>query len=132
MAKNKKTLLQLEKLLVLQDLILKQSGRWLTKNLYYATEHLPVNEELTFKVFKGCVNLLFLIKRSQLFKNKIICMLESQPKAKWTTFLDKLNSSTDLHHRPPLLFRYDRTWPIIRTKNIMWLNCMNKQRLFEK
>jgi len=42
MSKKKGTLLQLEKLLSLPVLILKQSGRWLTKHQSHAIEHLSV------------------------------------------------------------------------------------------
>jgi len=42
----KKERLQLEKLLSLPVLILKQSGRWLSKHQSHAIEHLPVKEEL--------------------------------------------------------------------------------------
>ena len=93
-ARNK-DLCQLEKLLSLQDLTVKHYGRWLTKHLSFAIKHLPEQEELIFKVFKQCVLLLPVLKRSTLFRNKISCMLGCQPKSKWTTFLDKLRTCED-------------------------------------
>ena len=89
---NKKYLLQLEKLLDLPVWRLKQSGRWLTKHLSHAIKHLPDKEELIFKVFKNSVAMLFMIKRSPSFKKKILSMLGSLPKSKWTIFLDNLNT----------------------------------------
>lgn len=86
---------QLKRLLDLQDLTLKQSGRWLTNQLSHATKHHLDKEELVFKVFKSSVTILFLIKRSPSFKNRILSMLGSLPKSKWTTFLDNLNTSTN-------------------------------------
>lgn len=94
--KKKKDTSQLEKLLDLQVLTLKQSGRWLTKHLFFAIKHLPDNEELIFKVFKNCVLILFLIKKSNKAKNKIISMLGSLRKSSWKTFLDNLTTSKDL------------------------------------
>jgi IS605 OrfB family transposase len=87
--------LQLEKLLSLQALTVRQSGRWLTKHLSFAIEHLPDKEELIFTVFKQCVVTLFLVKKSNLFRSKTLSMLESLPRSNWTTFLDKLNSSEE-------------------------------------
>lgn len=92
---NKKLLSQLEKLLDLQDLILKQLGRWLTTHLLYATGHLPGKEKSIYKVFKHCVATVFLMKKSHIFKNKISSMLGSLPKNKWMIFLDKLSISKD-------------------------------------
>ena len=92
---NKKDLSLLKKLLDLQVYSLKQSGRWLTKHLSFAIEHLPDKEELVFKVFKTSVTILFLIKKSPSFKSKILSMLGSLPKNKWTTFLDNLSTSND-------------------------------------
>lgn len=93
--KKKNALLQLEKLLCLQGLTLKRFENWLMKHLLHATEHLPDKEELILKVFKKCVILLFMIKRSLLFKKKIISTLEYPLKSKWTIFLDRLNTSED-------------------------------------
>lgn len=95
--KKKETLLLWEKLLSLQDSTPKRFGNWLTIHLSYAIEHLPDKEELIYKVFKKCVLLVFMIKRSNLFKNKILSMLEYPLKNKWTIFLDKLNSLENLN-----------------------------------
>ncbi len=95
MGKLKNSSSQWEELLSLPDWRLKQFGRWLTKGLFNATKHLPDKEGLIFKVFKNSVLLLFLMKRSQTFKRKIIFMLGSLPESKWTTFLDNLNTSSD-------------------------------------
>lgn len=91
--KKAKNMLQLEKLLDLQVLRIRQLGRWLTSHFSYAIKHLPDKEELIFRVFKNSVVILFLIKKSPLFKKKILSMLEYQPASKWTTFLDNLNTS---------------------------------------
>jgi IS605 OrfB family transposase len=97
MVKTKKPLSPLAKLLPLQDLTVKRSGRWLTKHLWFAIEHLPDKEELISKVFKTCVLILFMLKRSKTFQGKISSMLEYLPKSKWTTFLDNLSSLEDLN-----------------------------------
>ena len=92
---KKEILLELEKHLSLQDLTVKQYGRWLTTHLSFATEHLPDKGELIFKVFKECVIMLLLIKRSAAYRKRIICMLGCQQKSSWTIFLDKLSSSSE-------------------------------------
>ena len=95
MIKNKNCSSRWEKLLDLPVWRLKQSGRWLTKMLSAAIKHLPDKEDVIFKAFKSSALLLMLVKKSNLFKKKILYMLESRPKNKWTTFLDKLNTSVD-------------------------------------
>jgi len=95
MATKKKNLLLLEKLQDFPVLKLKLSGRWLTRHLYFATKHQEEKEELIYQVFKNCVMLLFLAKRSKLFRNKISSMLECQVESKWTIFLDKLTTLND-------------------------------------
>ena len=92
---NKKILSQLEKLLDLPDLIVKQLGRWLKNHQSFAIAHHPDKEELISKVFKNSVKVLFLVKRSPICKKKMLSMLGCLPGSKWTTFLDKLNSFTD-------------------------------------
>ena len=96
---------QLEKLLVLPDLTVKQSGKWLTTHLSFAIEHLPDKEELIFKVFKQCVIALLLLKRSQLFRKRILSMLGCRQKSNWMIFLDRLNTSSDLNMLTSLLLR---------------------------
>ena len=91
--KDKPILLQLEKLLSSQGLQLLHLGRWLTKQLYHATEHLPDREELACRVFKRLLAVLYLSKMSNLFKKRISSMLVSLPKSNWTIFLDRLSSS---------------------------------------
>ena len=106
MTKRKEnTLLQLEKLLSLPVLTFKQSVRWLIKHQSFAIEHLPDKEELIFKVFKNCVLVLMLIKKSPKFKKKIMYMLEYQQKSKWTTFLDKLNILESLNSLTMMLLK---------------------------
>ena len=92
MVQKKNSMSQWEKLLELPDWKIKQCARWLNKHQYYALEHLAVKEEFILKVFKSTVVQLFLLKRSQLFRKKIIFMPEFQVKNKWKTFLDKLNT----------------------------------------
>lgn len=93
---NKKFISQLEKLLEKRVLVNKQSGRWLTNRLYCATEHLPDKEEFIFKVFKTCVTIWYLLNHKNLMiRKRILYMLGSQPKSKWTTFLDNLNTLND-------------------------------------
>ena len=92
---KKEILLQLDRLLCLQVLTAKQSGRWLTTHLSFATEHLPDKGELIFKVFKSCVVHMFLLKRSPLFRKRIFSMLEFPQRSSWTIFLDKLTISED-------------------------------------
>lgn len=86
-----------QKLQDFPDWRVKQSGRWLTKQLSKAIEHLPDKEELAFRAFRNCVLTLFLIIRSPSFKKRIFSMHESLQPSKWTTFLDKLASSEDLN-----------------------------------
>ncbi len=69
--KPKLSLSQWEKLLNLPVWRLKQFARWLTKGFLNATKHLPDKEESILRVFNSSVLLLFLIKRSSTFKNKI-------------------------------------------------------------
>lgn len=96
--KGKKNIMSpLEKLLDLPVWTIKQSGRWLTKHLSYAIEHLPDKEELIFKVFKNSVVTLLMIKKSQKFRKTILSTLECRRKSKWTTFLDNLSLSNDLN-----------------------------------
>ena len=92
--KNKKILCQFEKLLSLQVWPPIQLGRWLTKQLSHATEHLPDKEESIYKVFKNLLATLYLSKKSKIFKKSILSMLEflSTNKSNWTTFLDNLSS----------------------------------------
>lgn len=95
MGKSKISLSQWERLLSLPVWRLKQSGRWLTKGLSNATKHLPDKEDLIFRAFKSSALLLFMTKQSPTFRKKIISMLGSQPRSKWTTFLDRLSSCSD-------------------------------------
>lgn len=103
--KNTNNTSQLEKLLNLRVLTLKQSGRWLTKHLFFAIKHLRDKEELIFKVFKNCVLILFLIKKSNKAKNKITSMLGSLQKNSWKTFLDNLTTLDDLNMLTIQLFQ---------------------------
>lgn len=105
MARQKNSSSQLERLLDLPGWRIKQSGRWLTKGLSQAIKHLPDREESTFTVFKSSVLLLFMIKQSPKFKSKILSMLGSLQKSKWTTFLDKLTTSSDQSTLPIELLR---------------------------
>lgn len=84
---------QFEKLLSSQGLQLLRSVRWLTRALSHATEHHPTKEGLVYVVFKRLLAVLYLSKRSNLFKNRISSTLVSLPKSSWTTFLDRLGSS---------------------------------------
>ena len=94
-ANNKNVSLKLEKLLDLPAWRFKQCGRWLTIRLSWAIKHRPDKEDSIFKVFKNSVAMLFMIKKSQLFKKKILSMLGSLPKNNWTTFLGKLSILND-------------------------------------
>jgi IS605 OrfB family transposase len=85
--------LRLRKLLELQDSTLRRFGNWLIRARSNATEHLPIKEELMSLVFSHSVLLLLLIQKSPKFKDKILSMLGSLQESKWTTFLDRLNSS---------------------------------------
>ena len=73
----------------------KRLGNSLTIKLSQALKHLPDKEKLIHQVFKKCVILIFLMKTCKSLKEKISYILESQPKSKWTTFLDKLSISND-------------------------------------
>ena len=105
MTKATQFLLQLEKLLSLQDSIPKQFGKWLTSRLFFATEHLPDKEESIFKIFKKCVVILFMIRKSKCFKKKILSTLEYPLKNKWAIFLDKLSSLEDQNTLAMYLFK---------------------------
>lgn len=94
-AKKIKCMFLLAKLQGLPVSKIKLFGRWLTKHLFYATEHLPDKEESIFKVFKNCVVMLYLVKTSPLFQKKILSMQGFQQRSKWTTFLDNLTSLED-------------------------------------
>ena len=118
--KRKKDLLLWEKLLDLPDWKFKQCGRWLTKHLSYAIKHLPDKEGLIFTVFRNSVAMLYMIKKSKLFKNKILYMLGSRPKSKWTTFLDKLNTSIVL--QPNFL--------VIELLQILLLDLISREKVY--
>ena len=94
-AKLKQSMCVLEAQLSLPEYVSKRSGRWLTSHLSFAIEHLPDKEELVSRVFKQCVIILFLSRRSKSFRDRIIFTLASQQKSKWTIFLDKLSTSSD-------------------------------------
>lgn len=102
---KKKDLLVWVKLLDSLDSTLKRSGRWLTRHQFFAIEHLPDKEELISRVFKNCVVLLFMVKRSKSFQKKIFYILVSQQGSKWTTFLDKLITCDDLNTLTIYLFK---------------------------
>ena len=94
MKKKKVNIYPLHKLITLQDC---QFSRFvnlaMTKRLS-ALKHLPDTADLINKTWKNFVILLCLVKRFPLLLNKTIFMLEFLAKSKWTTFLDKLNSSS--------------------------------------
>lgn len=106
MSENKKQFMfQLGRLLSSQDLMPKRFGKWLTRHRSFAIEHLPDKEESICKIFKTCVVIIFMVKRSKLFKNRISSMLEYPLKNKWTTFLDKLSSLEDQNTLAMYLFK---------------------------
>lgn len=92
---KKNNLLVLEKLLSLEKSIPKRFGWWLINHLSYSIEHLQDKKELIYRVFKKCILLIFMIKKSKVFKNKILTILEYPEKKNWIQFLDKLNTSED-------------------------------------
>jgi hypothetical protein len=67
----------------------------LTKKFLCALKLLPTKKKLIYTVFKNSLIVVFLLKVSKKFREKISCMLEFPPGNNWTTFLDKLNISND-------------------------------------
>lgn len=102
---KKEDLLVWEKLLNSQDYTLIRSGRWLTKHLSFAIKHLPDKEELICQVFKKCVILLFMLKKSKLFQRKIFCILGYPQGSKWMTFLDSATTCNDQNILSTHLFK---------------------------
>lgn len=102
---KKKDLSLWAKLLSSLDSTLKRSGKWLTKHLSFAIEHLPDREELICRVFKNCVILLYMLKKSKTFQRRTSCILVSPQESKWTTFLDKLLTCEDPNTLTTLLFK---------------------------
>ena len=99
------SLSQSEMLLSSRDLACKLLGRWLTNHKLMAIKHLPDTERLIEQVFKRCVIMIFLMKKTLLGRNKIFSMLEFPLVNKWTTFLDKLSTSDDQNILSILLFK---------------------------
>ena len=105
MVKKKPILFLSGLLLVSQDLTSKRLGNWLTNHKLMAIKHLPDSVELIDRVFKDCVIMILLMKTSKLFRNKIFSTLVFPLKNKWTIFLDKLNTSSNLSSLTTLLFK---------------------------
>lgn len=93
--KKKKNSSQWELLQLSQVSTVKRLGNWLTARKSHAIKHLPDNVALIERVFKKCVVLIFLLKKSVKARNKIFSILEFPVKNKWTIFLDKLTTSSD-------------------------------------
>lgn len=89
----KKLSSQSEKLVKSLDYIHKHFVRLAMHRNLCATKHLLDKDDLINLIWKRCV-ILFLIFKQKKYQNKILFTLESAPKNKWTTFLDKLNIST--------------------------------------
>ena len=89
----KKRLYPFEKLVLSLDSKLKPFVNLLINRYYHATKHLPDNACLIDLVWKRCVILLVLILKFPKLK-QILFTLEFHPKNKWTTFLDKLITSS--------------------------------------
>src|SRR5579863_9606373 len=105
MNKKKKILSLLEKHHSLVDLINKHFVKCLIHHRSMAIKHLKDKEDLINQVYKNCLIMILLMKNSKSAKEKILFMLESPLKNKWTTFLDKLNISNDLNMLTIYLFR---------------------------
>lgn len=82
--------------LYLRGLTLKRLGNFLTTRLSMAIKHLPDKERYVSQVFRKCVILIFLLRKSKKFAKRIFCMLEFPQKNNWTTFLDKLSTSNNI------------------------------------
>lgn len=92
---KKKNLLPLKKQALFLDWTSKQLGKCLIYHKSMAIKHLPDKEKLIDQVFRQCVLAMFMMKKSNLFKDRIFYTLEFPPKNKWMTFLDKLNISNN-------------------------------------
>ena len=88
----------LEKRLDSPDLTVRPFESWLTVHRSFATEHLPNKEGLISKVFETCANQLsqLLKEKEALERKKTLSTLVSLPRSKWTIFLDKLTSSSNM------------------------------------
>lgn len=105
MGRGKKDLFQLEKLLTSLVSIPRQLGNFLTARRLQAIRHLPTKEKLIETVFKNCVIIFLMIKRSKKTKKIILSTLESLQKNKWMIFLDKLSMSNDQSMLTTYLFK---------------------------
>lgn len=90
--KTKPNIYQLEKLLCLLESTPKLYVSWAMKARLNAIKHLPDKENLIKIIWKRCAILVVIMIKSVKIRNKILYMLESHQKNKWTIFLDKLNS----------------------------------------
>ena len=103
---GKKKIIYLSGMLLLsQDLTPKLLGRWLTLRKSQVIKHLPDKEELIEKIFKQCVIICLMMKRSKHSRKKIFSMLGFPLKNKWETFLDNLNTSEDQNTLTIQLFK---------------------------
>ena len=92
-------------LLVSQGLTPRRLGNWLTLRKSQAIKHLQDKEKLIEEVFKQCVLICLMMKRSVLVRKKITFMLESPLKSNWVIFLDKLDTSEDKSMLTTILFK---------------------------
>ena len=86
--------LALEKHLNLLGLISRRFVHLLIRRKSDATKHLQGKEDLIDTVWKRCAILYIMVKKSQKARSAISSMRVSLQKNKWTTFLDKLSSSS--------------------------------------
>lgn len=88
---NQKTLFQWPKLLKLLESTLSHCVAWLMKKRLNAIKLFPDKENLIDSIWRKCVILFLLIKKSTNLQLKTSYMLESLHESKWTIFLDNLN-----------------------------------------
>lgn len=93
MIQTKKNLLQSGKLVSLLVSANKHFVLCLIGKKYHAIKHHPDIEDLIEKVWLRCAFLFYLVMKYEKIKKRIIFTLEFPLKNKWTTFLDKLNTS---------------------------------------
>ena len=99
---KKKNISVLERLQHLQGLESRPLEKWLIHRKLHAIKHLQDTESLVEQVFSICVEKIQLMETNP---ESIFYILESPLKSNWTTFLDKLNTSSDPNILTILLFK---------------------------
>lgn len=92
-------------LLLSPDLAPRRLGKWLILRKSQAIKHQQDKEELIETIFKQCVIICLMMKKSKLFRKRIFSTLEFPLKNSWVTFLDSLNTLENQNTLTMMLFK---------------------------